>query len=126
MDRPPAQDEFTNKIASEVSLVGEVRKSVQVDHWQFKPDVAGGTPSGFSTSRFRIATDLAQPQPFMVFAGGLPLARIQVGDTVEYAIEGYPDGPGQVRSRSVDLGTGKVTIRSSHAIMWDVFEDGED
>jgi hypothetical protein len=121
------QDARTYEITDEVTALGRrVDATVSIERWQPQPDVAGETPSGFAAiAGFRIARDVARPQPVIVAAGGFPLARVQLGDVVVWDIEGYPDAPGQVRSRSIDLATGKVTLRSHHALAWDIFGEGD-
>jgi len=106
--------------ATEQAAVGDVvERTVTTALYNPKPD--GNTPSnGFRTISTRIARDLAQPQLVMVAGGGFPLARIQLGDTVRYGIDGYTDKIGQVRSRRIDVGTGEVTLRSHHIVFFNL------
>jgi len=115
------QESVTRLFQSEIDAVGEtVEKSVLIKHWQPRPTVLAATSQGFTQSGLRIAYDSAQRQPVIVSAGGLPMARVQLGDVIRWTLPGYPDQLGQVRSRDIDVGSGEVTLRSHHIVFFNL------
>jgi hypothetical protein len=92
-------------------FAGVRERTVDFKYW-----LAGGPASsaGFDESARYTADHLTQRQRGMEAVMGARGFAVQLGELIQYKVDGYSDAVGQVRKISLDLDAVKATVRSLH------------
>jgi len=57
---------------------------------------------------------------------GVEWYRLQLGDTIQYQIHGFPDSVGQIRRLERDLESQTINVTAIHARFYDTSQTGGD
>jgi len=85
-----------------------VEQKIPMLGWNFRDDATFEAVAGL------LEAERSRPQPVLEAVHGYPSFRQELGDVIEYAIQGVYSGPGQIRSMRLDLDKQAVTVRSYH------------
>jgi hypothetical protein len=102
---------FTDPAEESFGFAGTRQKDVEWKHW-----LPGGPSSsaGFDEAARYMADHLTQRQRAMDATLGASGFAVQLGEIIQYKVDGYSDALGQVRKITLDLDAVKATVRSLH------------
>ena len=88
-----------------------VDQEIKIKDWNWQSD------TGFQALAGLLEAERSRPQPVLEADHGYPSYRYELGDIIQYNIEGVYSGPGQIRSMRLDLDKQSVKVRSYHQPM---------
>lgn len=84
------------------------------------------TSDGLQTAAQVITAQFSQRQTYTEADLGTEWYRLQLGDTIQYQIHGFPDSVGQIRRLERDLESQTINVTAIHARFYDTSQTGGD